>query len=247
MLQYPHRAYTVEDVLRSLKLLSPKDPQKQAAAAEQVGASLRLLHQEGFCRDITPNAFKTRLYLDEEKAIEHAFVGGLGNVHYRFCSASVFRLNIGVLSLFFIRNEKAKGWRVSIFDSTIGKNYCLFKLLGDGAHLFGTNPKTVDGETGWAIEGKYIEKTHVTILLSGNQVEATDHRTPRGTRVDHLTDAGLAVYSQVADQFLKSADGADKNNPIKRGRFVLDQLLQHHKNFETVFFSAVLDSLSLKG
>ena len=188
MLQSPHRAYTVEELLRALKLLSPRDLQKQAAATEQISASLRLLHQEGFCREIAPNTFKTRLYLDEEKAIEHAFVGGMGNVLYRF-SASVFRINIGVLSLFFVRSEKAKGWLVSVFDSTIGKNYCLRNLLKDGAHLFGTHPKTADGETGWAIEGKYIEKTHLTLLLSGNQVETTDHRTARGTRIDHFTDA----------------------------------------------------------
>ncbi len=245
MTQYPHRAYGVDELLRALKLLSPKDLPKQAVAAEQITVALTALHQEGFCRDITPTLFKTRLFLDKEKQIEHVFIGGMGNALYRF-SATVFRLNIGVLSLFFVRNEKAKSWRVSVFDATIGKNYSLVRFLGDGTHIFGTDPKVADGESGWVIDGKYIEKSHVTFRISGNQIEMADHRTLRGTRVDHLTDSGFEAYSESANQFLASTDAVGQADSIKRGRFVLEQFIKHHKNYEMIFFSAVLDAISLK-
>ncbi len=245
LLQDPHRACTAEDVMRGLKLQSPKDLPKQAETLEKIAAALDLLVQEGLTRTIADRLFKVRLFLDKEKTIEHAYIGGLGNTRYRF-NAPVFRLNIGVLSLFFVKDEKRKQWRVSVQDTTIGKNYCLVQPLGMGMHLFGTAPETKDGKTGWVIDGKYIEKAHITLTLSEDRVQLEDHRTPRGSRIDHLTDVSLTDYSQAAREFLKSASPAEQKDKVKRGRFVLERLLHQHQNFEASFFNAVVDFILLK-
>ncbi len=246
LLQDPHRAYAAEDILRGLKLLFPKDPQKQAEAMEQVTSSLSLLLEEGFCRDIAPDVFKARLFFDQEKNIEHAFIGGMGNVHYRFNAASLFCLNLGVLTIFFLRNEQGKGWRVSVADPTLGKKYCFVRPFCDGVHILGTAPKVADGESGWAMEGKYIDKTQATLILSENQIEVMDHHTVRGSRINHLTDAGFKAYFEAANRFLESTDVKGQGDIVKRGRFALEQLLQHHKNFETSFLSATIDYILLK-
>jgi hypothetical protein len=241
--QDTHRGYTAEDILRGLKLLSPKDPEKQAKALAQAVSSLAQLLAEGVIREIAPNLFKVRLYIDKEKRIEHAYIGGMGNALYRF-NGLIFRMNIGVLSVWFIRNEKEKNWRVSIADPTIAKNYCLVKPLSDGVHVFGTAPEKTEGKTGWVIDGKYIDKAHMTLTLSGTQIGVEDHRTLRGTRIDHLTDAGFTDYSDIATAFLKSTDGP--KDSIKRGRFVLEQLMHYHNDFELSFFEAAADFILLK-
>ena len=241
----PHRAYGVDDLLRALKMLSPKDPEKQAKASEQVQVNLAVLLQEGVIREVGPALFKTRLFFDAEKNIEHAYIGGMGNASYAFY-APIFRLNIGVLSLFFMKNDKTGCFRVCVSDTTIGRNYCLFRPLGDGIHIFGTSPEQSEGKTSWVIDGKYIDKTHVSITLSPSRIDVVDYRTIRGTRVDHLTDAGYSYYTQGAESFLKATDRAGVKDIVRRGRFVLEQLLHHHKDFEASFFSVAVDSVLLQ-
>lgn len=249
LLQDTNRAYSAEDVMKVLKLASPKDLEKQALVLEQITACLTSLKEAGFVREVAPNLLKVRLYFDAEKNIEHAYIGGMGNTLYRF-NALIFRLNIGVISILFVRNQRQKNWHVSIADPTLGKTYSLLKPLEDGVHVFGTAPTStmvdgqmLDGEITWAIEGKYINKNHTTITFSGDQIFVRDHRTLRGTRIDHLTDAGFTAYSGVADEFLKSTDGP--KDIVKRGRFALEQLLKNHKNFELSFFNAAIDFILL--
>lgn len=244
LFQDTHRAYTAEDVMKILKLASPKDLEKQSQVLEQIAACFASLKNEAVIREVAPNLLKVRLYFDKEKSIEHAYIGGMGNTLYRF-NALIFRLNIGVLSILFVRNESQKNWRVSVADPTIGKNYSLLRQLCDGVHVFGTAPELgVDGKTGWVIDGKYINKNHTTITLTGDQIFVEDHRTLRGTRIDHLTEAGFADYLNAASAFLKSADRP--RDIVKRGRFALEQLLHHHKNFELSFFNAAVDFILLK-
>ena len=241
----PHSAYTAEDLLRDLKLQSPKDPEKQAAVLAEVRLYLAQLLKEGLIREVAPLLYKTRLFFDQEKNIEHAFIGGMGNASYAF-SAPVFRINIGVLSLLFLFNEKKKSWRVSVLDTTIGRNYSLVRPLTEGVHLIGTDPKKEENKTAWAVEGKYIEKTHVTVVLAIDRIEVSDHRTLRGTRVDHFTVPGLTSYLQVGEEFLKTTDPSHHRDIVKRGRFALEKLLQHHKNYEATFFNAVVDFLLIR-
>jgi len=242
--QDTNRAYSAEDVMKVLKLASPKDLEKQAQVLNQISACLTLLKDEAVLREVAPNLLKVRLYFDTEKNIEHAYIGGMGNALYRF-NGLIFRLNIGVISILFVRNESQKNWRVSIADPTLGKTYSLRKPLSDGIHHFGTAPEKTDGATSWAIDGKYIDKTHTTLTLSSDFVLVNDHRTLRGTRIDHLTDSGFVAYLDVANAFLKSTDRP--KDIVKRGKFALEQLLQNHKNFELSFFNAATDFILLKG
>lgn len=244
LLQDTNRAYSAEDVMKVLKLASPKDLEKQGLVLEQITSCLTSLKDEGFVREVAPNLLKVRLYFDAEKNIEHAYIGGMGNALYRF-NALIFRLNIGVISILFVRNQRQKNWHVSVADPTLGKTYSLLKPLEDGVHVFGTapTPTLLDGQTAWAIDGKYIDKSHTTITLSGDQIFVRDHRTLRGTRIDHLTDAGFTAYLSVADEFLKSTDRP--KDIVKRGRFALEQLLKNHKNFELSFFNAAIDFILL--
>jgi len=245
LLSDPHAAYTAEDLLQVLKLLSPKDPEKQAGILAQVASHLVSLSNEGLICEVAPLLYKTRLFFDAEKNIEHAFTGGMGNVCYSF-SSPIFRLNIGVISLFFLLNEKQKNWRVYVSDTTIGRNYSLVRSLSEGVHIFGTNPKKEEGKTSWVIDGKYIDKTHMTLTLSMNRIALEDHRTLRGTRVDHFTDAGLASYLQVGGDFLGRTDPSQHKDILKRGQFALDQLLHHHKNYEVAFFNVAVDFLLIR-
>jgi hypothetical protein len=245
--QDTHRAYSAEDVMKALKLASPKDLEKQAQVLEQISDCFHSLKNEAVIREVAPNLVKIRLFFDQEKSIEHAYIGGMGNTFYRF-NALIFRLNIGVLSILFVRNESQKNWRVSVADPTIGKNYSLLKQLCDGVHIFGTAPALANGTTGggtqWVIDGKYIDKTHTTITLASDQVFVEDHRTLRGTRIDHLTDDGFSDYLNAASTFLKSTNAP--RDIVKRGRFALEQLLHDHKNFELSFFNAAIDFILLK-
>lgn len=252
LLQDTNRAYSAEDIMKVLKLASPKDLEKQGLVLEQITACLTALKDEGFVREVAPNRVKVRLYFDAEKNIEHAYIGGMGNALYRF-NALIFRLNIGVISILFVRNQHQKNWHVSVADPTLGKTYSLLKPLADGVHVFGTAPALVDskvvdsqlldGQIAWAIAGKYIDKSHTTITFSGDQIFVRDHRTIRGTRIDHLTDAGFTAYLSVAEEFLNSTDSP--KDIVKRGRFVLEQLLKNHKNFELSFFNAAVDFILL--
>lgn len=236
----PHRAYTAGDLMRALKLQSPKDLEKEAKTLGDIASSLLSLKEDGLLREVALNVFKVRLFFDPEKNIEQAFIGGMGNTRYSF-NSSIFRLNIGVLSLYFFKNEKARSWRVYVSDATIGKDYSLVRPLCEGVHCFGTDPVAGDGKMAWVIDGKYIDKTHTTVVLSQDKIDVEDHCTLRGTRVDHMTDQGFARYAEAAYDFLKSVGESDVRDVVKRGRFVLDQLLHHHKNYETSFFNTVLD------
>ncbi len=204
----PHRTYTAEEVARSLTPQAAKDPQKKSQAIEEMTTGLRKLVEAGHAVEIGAGSFKARLFFDkEEKNIEHAFLGGMGNTLYRFRSP-IFRLNIGVLSLFFVRDNKAAVWMVTI-------------------------------------RGRYIDKKQVTITLSGDEVGVEDHNTLNGSRIDLLTRDGLTRYEQLAEAFLRSTHPGEYKDIVKRGRFVLEKFLQSHQNFETSFFSAVVDSLLL--
>ena len=242
----PHRAFTVEDLLTLLKLQSPKDPQKQAQAVEQVTTHLRSLVDGGQITEVASGLFKCRLFFELEKNIEHAYIGGMGNNRYRFKSP-IFRLNIGVLSVYFIKDPKKGDWFLTVRDTTIGRDYALVRRLRDGTYLFGSRP-TAAGENNYVqIMGRYIEKEHLTLTISGDEIGIEDHNTPNGTRIDLLTKDGLVRYQQAARAFLKATEPQNQKDPVKRGRYVLEQLIQQHQNFETTFFGAVVDALLIAG
>lgn len=238
----PHRAFTVEDLLTLLKLQFPKDPPKQAQAVEQVTTHLRSLVEGGPITEVAPGLFKCRLFFELEKSIEHAFIGGMGNNRYRFKSP-IFRLNIGVLSVYFIHDAKKGEWFLTVRDTTIGKDYCLVRRLRDGTYLVGNRPTATGEENYVQIAGRYIEKVHLTLTITGDAIAIEDHNTANGTRIDLLTKDGLARYQQAARAFVKTTEPQGQKDPVKRGRFVLEQLLHDHQNFETTFFGAVVDSL----
>jgi hypothetical protein len=170
----------------------------------------------------------------------------MGNTLYRFKSP-IFRLNIGVLSAYFVKDRQKGDWIVTVRDTTIGKDYCLVRRLQDGVYTVGGQPAETGKDKHLQIEGRYIEKKHLTLNIAGEQIGIEDHQTPYGTRVDLLTPEGLARYEQVAGLFLESTDSKSQTDPVKRGRFVLERLLKHHQNFETTFFSAVVDLLLIAG
>jgi hypothetical protein len=238
----PHRAYTAEELLPILKLQAPKDPEKQAQALDLVKSHLNRLAEEGPITEVSPGLFKFRLYFDKERHIEHAYIGGMGNTLYRFRSP-VFRLNIGVLSVFFIFNRKAGTWLATVRDATLGKDYGLVHRIHDGVYRVGSRPPHA-GETDFLqIEGRYIAKEHLTLTFLGDAVSVSDHMTPNGTRFDFLTKEGLARYQEAAEAFLRSVDPANHHDPFHRGRFVMERLLKDHQNFEATFFTAMVDYL----
>jgi uncharacterized protein (DUF2267 family) len=240
----PHRTYTSEDLVKLLKPQAAKDPQKQSQALEEVASELKKLIEEGRISEVTSGTFKARIFFDHERNIEHAFMGGMGNTSYRFRSP-IFRMNIGVLSLYFVRDDRKGHWMVTVRDTTIGKDYGLVQRLTDGVYVFGTRPPEAGEAHFLQIEGRYMAKEHATLTLSGDEVTVEDHKTLNGTRIDFLTQDGLAHYQQMAKAFLQGTDPKSQRDPVKRGRFVLDELLQHHKNYETTFFGFVADSLLL--
>jgi hypothetical protein len=241
----PHRAATAEEVVRAFTPAVAKDPQKLAVAVQDVTGKLQKLIEAGHIAEVGDGLYKARLFFDKERYIEHAFIGGMGNTLYRFRSP-IFRLNIGVLSLFFIRDQKAKNWAVTVRDTTIGKDYSLARRLGDGAHIFGSQKPEQDGERYIQVEGKYIAKRHVILTLAGEDVTVEDLKTLNGTRIDHLTQDGLARFRQVAGEFIEHTDPRSYREPVVRGQFILNKLLQDHQNFESAFFSVVVDSLLLE-
>lgn len=242
----PHRAYTSEDLVQILKLQSSQDPQKQLQAVQQITSDLNRLVEEGQVIEIASGLFKARLFFDKDGNIEHAFIGGMGNILYRF-RAPIFRLNIGVLSLYFIKDRRQGDWTVTVRDTTIGKDYCLARRLRDGTYLLGSRPPGTSEDHFLQIEGRYIAKEHVTLTMTGDEISLEDHKTSSGTRIDLLTSEGLACYQEMAEAFLQGTDPKEHKDPLKRGRFVLERLLSHHQNFETSFFGAVVDFLLLEG
>jgi hypothetical protein len=240
----PHRAFTTDDLILILKMQSPKDPQKQAQAVEQVTSNLRHLTDEGQITEVATGLYKFRLFFAGEKFIEHAFIGGMGNNRYRFKSP-IFRLNMGVLSVYFIKDLKKGDWYITVRDTTIGRDYCLVRRLQDGQYLLGNRPGAEKESNYIQIAGRYIEKEHLTLKISGDEIAIEDHNTANGTRIDLLTSEGLDRYRTAAKSFLQAAPLEGRKDPVKRGRFAMEQLLQHHQNFETSFFGAMIDSLLL--
>ncbi len=237
-----HRAFRADDLMLLLKLQSPKDPEKQSQTVAQITSVLRELVEQGNITEVAPDLFKRRLFFDEARAIEHAYIGGMGNIHYRFGSP-VFRINIGVLSLYFVWNLKAGDWMITINDTTIGRNYGLARRLKDGTYVIGNRAPKEGEENYLQIIGRYISGEHLTLTLSGENVQVEDHETSSGTRVDFLTKEGLSLYRKAAEEFLQKTDPRRHRDAVERGRYTLDQLVAHHQNFENSFFGATVDSI----
>jgi hypothetical protein len=243
--QEPHRVFAAETLAVTLKPAAAKDPKQQQQCISEVTADLNRLVEEGKVREVADGLFKARLFTNETQHIEHAFIGGMGNTLFRFRSP-IFRLNIGVISMFFIKDQKENNWIVLVRDTTAGTSYCLRVRLKDGTYRFGSEVQRTGEKDYMPIVGRYIEKQHVTVTLRGEDVLVEDLKTGRGSRVDLLTERGLAQYQEVAGEFLKTLDSSRLWDPVSRGRYVLEQLLQHKRNFEVTFFGAAVDSALLK-
>jgi hypothetical protein len=135
---------------------------------------------------------------------------------------------------------------VLVRDTTGGTSYCLRMRLKDGRYRFGSQAQGIEEKDYIPIIGRYIEKHHVTLTLRGNDILVEDQKTIKGSRVDLLTEEGLAQYQEAVDEFLKMTDPSRWWDPVTRGRYVLDQLLRQRKNFETTFFGAAVDSILLQ-
>jgi hypothetical protein len=242
--QEPHRVFAAEALAATLKPAAAKDPNQQQQFASDILADLNRLVQEGKIREVADGLFKTRLFTNRTKQIEHAFIGGMGNTLFRFRSP-IFRLNIGVIAMFFIRSQGEGNWMLLVRDTTAGTSYCLRMPLQDGSYRFGSEASATEKDY-IPIVGRYIEKHHVTVTLRGEDINVEDQKTGRGTRVDLLTEEGLARYREAAAEFLKVTDRSEWWDPFSRGRYVLDQLLRHKKDFETTFFSAAVDAALLQ-
>lgn len=243
--QEPHRVFQVQGLASSIKPAAAKDPQQQQQLISEITADLCKLVEEGKAREVGDGLFKARLFTNETKHIEHAFIGGMGNIHFRFRSA-IFRLNIGVISMFFMKSQREQDWPVLVRDTTAGTSYCLTAWLKDGTYRFGCQAQGTEEKDYIPIIGRYIEKQHVTVTFSGDEVLVEDHKTSTGSRVDLLTEEGLIRYQQAAGEFLKTVDSSRCWDPVSRGRYILDQLLRHQQNFEVTFFGAVADSILMQ-
>jgi hypothetical protein len=243
--QEPHRAFGPQTLATTLKPGGIKDPQQQQQFINEIEADLHKLVKEGIAREVADGLFKARLFTNATKHIEHTFIGGMGNTLFRFRSP-IFRLNIGVISMFFIKRLKEGIWMVLVRDTTAGISYCLRMRLKDGTYRFGSDAQETEAKDYIPIVGRYIEKQHVTMTLRGEDILVEDLKTGRGSRVDILTEQGLAQYQEAVDEFLKMVDPSRLWDPVSRGRYVLDQLLQHKRNLEVTFFGAAVDSVLLQ-
>ncbi|HEY5648981.1 MAG TPA: hypothetical protein VIU33_05750, partial [Nitrospiria bacterium] len=198
-----HRAYSSADFLPILRMKSPKDPEKEAKNREQILGHLREIAGERMAVEVSDGVFKARLYFDgNQKLVEHAFIGGTLNTHYRF-ESSFFRLNLGVLSIFFYRPEKGNIWKALVKDITLGREYVLSDELKDGLYYLGSAPGKTDKKSFLEVKGLYIEKPHIAIELSGESVRLEDQGTATGSRVDTPTPEGMKVYRKAARTFLE--------------------------------------------
>lgn len=237
-----HQAYSSAELIPILKMKSPKDPEKEAKNRELILEEMKKLSSEGLAVEVADGVFKERLYFDgDQKLVEHVFIGGTLNLHYRFKS-SFFRLNIGVLSIFFFRSEKGV-WKGRVKDTTVGKEFFLSEELKDGTYLFGSKGPGSGTETFIKIDGPYIEKSHVAVEFTGEEVRLEDQVTTTGSRADILTPKGGEAYREAARTFLEETDPKDHRNVVKRGRFSFQQLADKHVDFDTGLLGAVVDSL----
>ena len=237
----PHRVQTKETLMKLLKLLNLKDPQKQAENEQKLMSELVSLTKDGFAMEIDEGLFKARVFLDKDKDIEHVYIGGMGNTRCRF-NASIFRINMGVLSVYFALNKKTGYWRMMVRDSTIGRDYGIVRRLRDGTFLFGNRPLKKDETDYLQIKGRYIEPEQLTLTLSGENLLIEDQKTPSGTRIDFFVPSGLSRYQKAAEAFMKSVPASKHRDGIARGRFVMDQVIKNHQNYEVVFFGVVVDA-----
>jgi len=243
--QEPHRVFAAEALAATLKPAAAKDPKQQQQLVSEILADLNRLVEEGKVREVADGLFKTRLFTNATQYIEHAFIGGMGNTLFRFRSP-IFRLNIGVISLFFIRSQKEGNCMVFIRDTTAGTSFCLRTRLQDGAYRLGSEAQKTGEKDYIPIVGRYIEKHHVTMTLRGEDTQMEDQKTGRGSRVELLTEEGLARYREAAAEFLKTADRSAWWDPYSRGRYIMDELLRHKKDFEATFFGAAVDATLLQ-
>ena len=238
----PHRAFEAGTLAKLINLKLAKDPEKLAEATKGMKSNLDNLIQVGQISEIDSGLYKLRLFFDPHQMIEHVFTGGMVNTLYSFQSP-IFRLNIGVLSVFIMKDQKKADWTVTVRDSTIGKDYCLPQRLTDGTYIIGSKHPGPDQKNFLEIKGRYIDKKHLTMTISGDKIKTEDNKTLEGTRIDHFTPQGLDRYRELAREFLKETKESEQKNYSKRGRFVLNQFIQHHENIETSFFNCTVDSL----
>lgn len=243
--QEPHKVFDPEGLLPSIKPAAGKDPQQKQQAIEEIKADLAKLVKEGKIREVSDGVFKARLFTNETKHIEHVFIGGMGNTHFRFQSP-IFRINIGVISVFFIKGESKAGWMVLVRDSTGGTSFCLTSWLKDGAYEMGSDEGRIKEKGYICIRGRYVEKNHLTLEIRGETLNVEDHMTVRGSRADLLTVEGTAVYREAAQEFLKQIDANLSWDPVSRGRYIMDQLLKKKRDFEATFFGAAVDSILIQ-
>jgi len=240
MKKEPHRAFLAGDLARALNAkVAKKESEEKQKLVKEITGNLDELVEEGVVRMVADGLFKYRLFTNDTKFIEQAFIGGMGNTLFYFQS-TIFRLNIGVLSIFFTKNQKENNWSVLVQDMTGGTSFCLRNLLTDGNYTIGSEEKEEEGYI--TIAGRYIEDQHVSIAIKGNDIQVEDQKTGTGSRVDLLTEEGLGQYGAAADEFIKTADPVSQWHSVNRGRYVLDQLLENKQNFETNFFGAMVDA-----
>lgn len=244
--QDPHRLFSPEDLAAVINPAAARKPEQRQPLVEEIKAKLQALVREGEVREAADGLFKARLFTEEGRYIEHAFLGGMGNTLFRFYSP-LFRLNIGVLSVFFIRPQDAGHWLVLIKDATAGTAHCLVHWLKDGAYRIGG--EAPEGEkNALRIPGRFIEPHHLNIALQDDRIQVEDQMTAKGTRVDLLTEQGLKKYRELAADYLaKTKDSLERWDPVSRGRYVMDQLLKHHQSLEVAFFGAAVDAALCQG
>ena len=243
--QEPHRVFAAQGLAATLNPTAAKDPNQQQQLVNEILADLSRLVEEGKVREVAEGGFKARIFTNETRYIEHAFIGGMGNTDFRF-SSPIFRLNIGVIGMYFIKSPSEENWMVLVRDTTGGTCFSLRTRLREGTYQIGNQVQEVEDKGFISIVGRYIEKKHVTITIRGDVIFVEDLKTSKGTRVDLLTEEGLTRYQEAAREFLKTVEPSNCWDPVSRGRYVLDQFLRHRQNLEVTFFGAAVDSILLQ-
>ncbi len=237
----PHNVYGPGNLAKLVNAAAARKPDQLPQLLDDVKADLRGLMDAGKISEVADDTFKARVFFDESRHIEHAYLGGMGNTFYRF-SGSVFRINIGVLSVFFTKLSGDSGWLVMVNDATVGASYCLASRLKDQTYRIGCGLPKEDQDV-LLVPGRYIESHHLDLTLEGEDVRVEDRMTTRGTRVDFLTAEGLSKYQEAAAAFLgKVTDPVDRWDPVIRGRYVINQSLENEQSLNILFFGISVDS-----
>jgi hypothetical protein len=241
----PHRAFEAENLLTSIKPAAAKDPQQKQEVINEIKSDLTRLVEEGKVREVHDGVFKLRIFTNETKQIEHVFIGGMGNTYFRFKSP-IFRLNIGVMAVFFIKGKPGSGWMILIRDSTAGTSYCFPRWLSNKVYHLGNREAAGEEEDFVPIIGRYVEEEHVKIGIQDDLIDIEDKKTLTGTRVDLLTEEGYIQYHKAVQDFMKNTDASRVWDPVTWGRYIMDQLLKNKINYEATFFGATVDSMVLQ-